>query len=254
RPRQDHPARGAAEHPGGAVRSGANRRRFGLADLPPHHRAGARTGVVAGQYSHHGGLFSAVRRAVRDDGGRAAAEHAQRAVLHVRRGVQVVEPGTGLRRRIPALHSHVHRYTAPASDRPTGGACMKRTPAVVAVNAILLFAAVVTVFPLFWMLSVSFMPSGAASTYPPPLLPDAPTLENYRELFAGQAAGRYLFNSAVVATLATIISLTFNTMAGYAFAKLRFRGRDRIFQALLGALVIPAQVTLIPLFALVKEL
>ncbi|HLS82131.1 MAG TPA: carbohydrate ABC transporter permease [Steroidobacter sp.] len=131
---------------------------------------------------------------------------------------------------------------------------MKRTPAVVAVNAILLFAAVVTVFPLFWMLSVSFMPSGAASTYPPPLLPDAPTLENYRELFAGQAAGRYLFNSAVVATLATIISLTFNTMAGYAFAKLRFRGRDRIFQALLGALVIPAQVTLIPLFALVKEL
>src|SRR5690606_21152174 len=99
-----------------------------------------------------------------------------------------------------------------------------------------------------------FMPSGAASTYPPPLLPDAPTLENYRELFAGQAAGRYLFNSAVVATLATIISLTFNTMAGYAFAKLRFRGRDRIFQALLGALVIPAQVTLIPLFALVKEL
>ena len=49
-----------------------------------------------------------------------------------------------------------------------------------------------------------------------------------------------MFNSALVATLATLISLVLNTMAGYAFAKLRFRGRDRIFQGLLGALVIPA--------------
>ena len=63
-----------------------------------------------------------------------------------------------------------------------------------------------------------------------------------------------MLNSALVATLATLISLVFNTMAGYAFAKLRFRGRDRIFRGLLGALVIPSQVAMIPLFALVKEL
>jgi multiple sugar transport system permease protein len=122
------------------------------------------------------------------------------------------------------------------------------------VNSLLAFAAVLTAFPLFWMLSVSFMPTGAASTYPPPLLPAEPTLDNYRELFANHSAGRYLFNSALVATLATLISLVVNTMAGYAFAKLRFRGRDRIFRGLLGALVIPAQVTMIPLFALVKEM
>ncbi|MGH8178443.1 MAG: carbohydrate ABC transporter permease [Steroidobacter sp.] len=124
----------------------------------------------------------------------------------------------------------------------------------VAVNSLLVVAAVLTAFPLFWMLSVSFMPTGAASTYPPPLLPAEPTLDNYRELFANHSAGRYLFNSALVATLATLISLVINTMAGYAFAKLRFRGRDRIFRGLLGALVIPAQVTMIPLFALVKEM
>lgn len=131
---------------------------------------------------------------------------------------------------------------------------MKSTRTAVAVNVTMVIVAVLTAFPLFWMFSVSFMPTGTASTYPPPLLPADPTLDNYRALFTNHSAGRYLFNSAIVATLATLISLVFNTMAGYAFAKLRFRGRDRIFSALLGALVIPAQVTMIPLFALVKEL
>lgn len=131
---------------------------------------------------------------------------------------------------------------------------MKRRAPAIIVNALLILGAALTAFPLLWMLSVSFMPTGAASTYPPPLFPESPTLENYRQLFTNHDAGRYLLNSAIIATLATLIALVFNTMAGYAFAKLRFKGRDRIFQGLLGALVIPAQVTMIPLFALVKEL
>jgi multiple sugar transport system permease protein len=127
---------------------------------------------------------------------------------------------------------------------------MKRS--TVLINTALVVGALLTVFPLLWMLSVSFMPRGAASTYPPPLLPSAPTFDNYQQLFTQHAAARYMFNSALIATCATMISLVFNTMAGYAFAKLRFAGRERIFQVLLGALVIPAQVTMIPLFALVK--
>lgn len=129
---------------------------------------------------------------------------------------------------------------------------MKRPGATLIINSLLVIGAVLTAFPLVWMLSASFMPTGAASVTPPPFLPSEPTLDNYRELFARHSAGRYMFNSALVATLATLISLMFNTMAGYAFAKLRFRGRDRLFQALLGAVVIPAQVTMIPLFAIVK--
>ena len=131
---------------------------------------------------------------------------------------------------------------------------MTRTSRTLLVNTALVVGALLVAFPLLWMLSVSFMPTGAASTYPPPLLPAHPTLDNYRELFAKHEAGRYMFNSALVATLATLIALVFNTLAGYAFAKLRFRGRDRIFRSLLGALVIPSQVAMIPLFALVKEL
>lgn len=131
---------------------------------------------------------------------------------------------------------------------------MKKPAATFWVNAALLVGAVATAFPLVWMLSVSFMPTGAAGHYPPPLVPSDPTLDNYRQMFAKHSAGRYMLNSALVAAAVTAISLCFNTMAGYAFAKLRFRGREWLFRALLGALVIPGQVAMIPLFALVKEM
>lgn len=131
---------------------------------------------------------------------------------------------------------------------------MRRPLTALWINAALIIGAIATAFPLFWMVSVSFMPTGAASSFPPPLLPRDPTLENYRLMFANNAAGRYLLNSALIAAAVTGISLVFNTMAGYAFAKLRFRSREKIFRGLLGALVIPGQVAMIPLFALVKQL
>ncbi len=122
------------------------------------------------------------------------------------------------------------------------------------VNGLLIGFAVVSLAPLLWMLSVSFMVQGEASTFPPPLLPAAPTLANYRELFERNGLGRYLFNSTLIATAVTVISLAFNLAAGYAFAKLKFHGRENLFQILLGALVIPAQVAMIPLFLLMKSL
>ena len=122
------------------------------------------------------------------------------------------------------------------------------------VNGALIALAVLSLMPLLWMLAVSLMQPGEASHFPPPLLPAAPTLENYRELFARAGMGRYLFNSFVVATATTLLALLFNVLAGYAFAKLRFAGREKVFAVLLGALVIPAQVTMMPLFLMLKEL
>ena len=124
----------------------------------------------------------------------------------------------------------------------------------VAVNSLLVLLALFALFPILWMLSVSFMPAGAASAVPPPLLPREPTLVNYHELFERAGMGRYLLNSLLVATAITLLSLAFNLAAGYAFAKLRFAGRDRLFRTLLGALVIPAQVAMIPLFLIMKWL
>jgi multiple sugar transport system permease protein len=126
--------------------------------------------------------------------------------------------------------------------------------AVWIVNGLLAGLAAVSLFPLLWMLSVSFMPPGASSVIPTPILPKAFTLENYRTLFGNIGMGRYLLNSLLISVLGTVISVAFNVMAGYAFAKLRFRGRDAIFRALLGALVIPGQVAMLPLFLMLKPM
>jgi len=131
---------------------------------------------------------------------------------------------------------------------------MNRDVAALAINAALALAAAFAVLPLLWMVSVSFMQPGAASSYPPPLLPADPTLGNYRQLFAQAGMGGYLLNSAVIACGVTALSVLFNVMAGYAFAKLHFTGRDALFKSLLAALVIPGQVAMLPLFLMLKQL
>jgi len=125
---------------------------------------------------------------------------------------------------------------------------------VVLVNGALLLLAILSLAPLAWMVSVSFMAAGEANHFPPPLLPDAPSLDAYRALFGRMGMARYFANSMLVAGAITLLSLLVNTMAGYAFAKLRFRGRERLFRWLLAALVVPAQVAMLPLFLLMKQL
>lgn len=124
----------------------------------------------------------------------------------------------------------------------------------IALHAALLLAAGLTAFPLFWMVSASFMPTGEAATFPPRLLPSQATLEHYEALFTRLNLGRAFFNSTAIALLSTAIALLFNSMAGYAFAKLRFGRRDQIFRLLLAVLVLPAQVAMLPLFLMLKEM
>jgi len=121
-------------------------------------------------------------------------------------------------------------------------------------HAGLIAGGLVTLFPLLWMLSASLMSNGEATTYPAHVIPHAPTLDQYRALFVRLNIGRAFFSSTVIAVVTTLFSLLFNSMAGYAFARLRFRGRDRMFTLLLAALVIPAQVGMLPLFLMMKSL
>ena len=114
--------------------------------------------------------------------------------------------------------------------------------------------AIIVLFPLVWMVSVSFMATGEAAVFPPPMLPSHWTLEHYRDLFLNQGMGRYLWNSFALATLATILALGFTVPAGYAFAKLKFAGRERLFQFLVAALVVPAQIGTLPLFLMLKSM
>ena len=123
--------------------------------------------------------------------------------------------------------------------------------------------ALATAAPLLWMVNVSLMAKGAADSFPPPFWPADPTLANYRELlFAHRdATGGFtsykmlpaIVNSAVLAMLATVLGLGLTVPAGYAFAKLRFTGRARLFQALLALAVVPAQVAMLPLFLMLQS-
>ena len=129
-----------------------------------------------------------------------------------------------------------------------------RAVQAIAVNGVLAVAALLTVAPLLWMVAASLMRSGEASSFPPPLLPSAPTLDHYRALIIQGGIVRQFVNSLGLAIAATLLSTTFNTLAGYAFAKLHFSGRDQLFAALIGALVIPGQVAMLPLFLMLKSM
>jgi multiple sugar transport system permease protein len=129
-----------------------------------------------------------------------------------------------------------------------------RTTHSIGLHAALIVGALVTVAPLAWMVAASFMRAGEANQFPPPLWPAHPTLEHYVALFTRLDLARNFLNSALVTVTATVVSVFVNAMAGYAFGKLRFGGRDRVFKTLSLALVIPAQVGMLPLFLLLREM
>ena len=115
-------------------------------------------------------------------------------------------------------------------------------------------AATVVLAPLLWMIAASLMTQGEAAGADAPLWPSRPTVVHYWKLFTEYHLLRPALNSALVASVTTVLALLFTAPAGYAFAKLRFTGRQRILQALLAALVIPGQVAMLPLFLLMRTL
>ncbi|WP_298092777.1 carbohydrate ABC transporter permease, partial [uncultured Sphingomonas sp.] len=122
--------------------------------------------------------------------------------------------------------------------------------------------ALLTLLPLGWMVTVSFMPRGEASQSPPPFWPSRWSWENYHELLVRRLIdGAWfdyrvlpaLWNSLAIAALATLLALLLTVPAGYAFAKLRFSGRARLLRLLVISLVVPGQVAMLPLFLILKE-
>lgn len=122
----------------------------------------------------------------------------------------------------------------------------------VLLHLFLIATGLITLAPFIWMISASFVPDGHANVYPPRFLPDEITFEQYRSLFARLNIARNFFNSLFLSLSVTLISLFFNSMAGYAFAKYRFKGKNQLFKLLLSSMIIPAQVTMLPLFLMLK--
>ncbi|WP_428339315.1 carbohydrate ABC transporter permease [Mycobacterium sp.] len=120
----------------------------------------------------------------------------------------------------------------------------------VAVYAALTAIATCALFPILWAVSGSLKRAGEVTT--PTLFPAQPQWSNYREVFALMPFWRMFFNSVLYAGCVSAGQVFFCSLAGYAFARLRFRGRDTLFILYLATLMVPLTVTVIPQFILMR--
>lgn len=114
--------------------------------------------------------------------------------------------------------------------------------------------ALLMLMPFIWMVATSLKDTGAVFEYPPNFLPRPLVWKNYRDIFEVLPFARFFLNSLFVASAVTLLQLVTCSMAAYAFARLRFPGRDALFLGYLGTLMIPAQVVIIPNFILLRYL
>lgn len=113
---------------------------------------------------------------------------------------------------------------------------------------------VVVTSPFVWMALSSLKGEGEIRRVPPTWLPEAPTLDNFRELFDRLDFPQFFTNSTLVAAVVTIGNLVFCSMLGYVLAKSDFAGKKLLFRLVLGTLMIPGMVTLVPLFVLIANM
>jgi multiple sugar transport system permease protein len=121
-------------------------------------------------------------------------------------------------------------------------------------HIILILGAAIMLVPFLYMVGTSFKPHAFVLELPPTFIPTHPTLDNYRNAFGSNHFGRYFMNSAVVAICATAITVMLSSTLAYAFARFEFPGRDVLFYLMLGTLMVPTLVLLIPQFVLAKDL
>ncbi|MEP4546643.1 MAG: carbohydrate ABC transporter permease [Saccharospirillum sp.] len=115
-------------------------------------------------------------------------------------------------------------------------------------------ASIPFVFPFIWMVSGSLKNQNEITAFPPTLIPSEFAWNNYVEIFSYQPFAQQYFNSLYIAALVTLLILILSSLAGFAFARMRFRGRNVIFLLLLMGLMMPDEVTIIPNFFLMKWL
>jgi multiple sugar transport system permease protein len=121
-------------------------------------------------------------------------------------------------------------------------------------TAVLWASALLVSFPFVWTIRSSIMPTKQILKFPPIWIPSEITFEHYRDVLSFQPFDRYILNSLLVATVVTLLQVAIAAMGAYAFARLRFPGRDKLFLLYLATMIIPSQVTLIPQYWLVSKL
>ena len=128
------------------------------------------------------------------------------------------------------------------------------TPSALALHALLIAGSVVMLLPFAWMLSTSLKLPPDIFTYPPVWIPNPIAWQNYVKTVTVMPFGRFYLNSLIVTTGVTLLQLLTSSLAAFAFARMRFPGRNALFLLYLATLMIPFQVTMIPNFILVRTL
>ena len=146
--------------------------------------------------------------------------------------------------------------SAKAVVRPRGRPLIRprKLLASISIHVPLMICAITMLFPLLWMLSTALKHPGKQFAFPPQLIPNPIYLKNFTELFRLAPMGYYLFNSTKIAVLSTIGVTLSSSLAAFAFARMRFRGREALFAILLATMMIPGQVTIIPTFVIIRGL
>jgi multiple sugar transport system permease protein len=145
--------------------------------------------------------------------------------------------------------------TSPVGPQAPRARRRRTSPGQVVSIAVLILGAIGMVAPFIWMASTSLLSTARAYDLPPHWLPDEFRIGNYSEAVNGPVPIlRNMFNSAVIAIAVSIGMIITAPMAGYAFARLKFPGRDLLFVSLLASLMVPIQVTIIPLFLIMRNL
>ncbi|WP_104167778.1 carbohydrate ABC transporter permease [Arthrobacter sp. SX1312] len=154
------------------------------------------------------------------------------------------------------------RATRPAGP-PAGPAdfaprVKRRSPAQHASAAARLVTAVIVglimMFPLYWMVTIAFSPNADVFSRELRIWPSEWSLENFRTIFGRFPTATWFGNSVVITVIVTVLTVTVNLLAGYAFAKLDFRGKGAIFLLVLSTMMVPVQVLMVAQFRLVTEL
>jgi ABC-type glycerol-3-phosphate transport system permease component len=122
---------------------------------------------------------------------------------------------------------------------------------IYSVIAVYLF---ITLAPLVWVLSTSFKPNQEAISFPPKFLPDKPTWENYIFVLTDPKLSLSLLNSLLVSVGSTVLSVTVSALAGFAFARYDFKGKNLIMSVILGLFMIPVVINIIPLYIMLANI
>jgi multiple sugar transport system permease protein len=138
--------------------------------------------------------------------------------------------------------------------REMRSASSARTFGSVVLHMLVTLLAIAFLFPFFWMISNAIRPNGEVLATPPQLLPHEWQWGNFMEVFSHLPFGQFFINSMFVSGAITLITLIVSSLSGYAFARIRFVGRDGLFLVYLSTLMVPQAVIVIPLFLMISRL